>query len=93
MPVVQFGTYKMKGEVRFMAVMSALRVEYMTLDTASVYDNEKDVGRAVLESVVDRKNLFIQTELWRSFVGPAKNGKPKFYSELRKSFKRLGVYD
>ena len=74
MPVVQFGTYKMKGE-------------------ASVYDCEKEVGRAVLESVVDRKNLFIQTELWRSFVGPAKNGKPKFYSELRKFFKRLGVYD
>jgi len=91
MPVVQFGTYKMKGEDCYKAVLAALKVGYMGLDTASVYDNEKEVGRAVAESGVDRNNLFIQTKLWRSFVGPAKNGKPKCDAELRKSLKKLGV--
>ena len=91
MPIVQFGTYKMKGEDCYKAVVAALRVGYMGLDTASVYDNEKEVGRAVMDSGVDREKLFIQTKLWRSFVGPAKNGKPKCDSELRKSLKKLGV--
>lgn len=91
MPIIQYGTYKMKGEDCFNAVVAALKVGYMGLDTASVYDNEKEVGRAVVESGVDRKKLFIQTKLWRSFVGPAKNGKPKCDAELRKSLKKLGV--
>ena len=77
MPIVQFGTYKMKGEDCYKAVVSALKVGYMGLDTASVYDNEKEVGRAVVESGVARENLFIQTKLWRSFVGPAKNEEEK----------------
>ena len=91
MPIVQFGTYKMKGEDCYKAVLAALKVGYMGLDTASVYDNEKEVGRAVAESGVDRRNLFIQTKLWRSFVGPAKNGKPKCDAELRKSLRKLGM--
>jgi len=91
MPAVQFGTYKMKGEDCYKAVLAALRLGYMGLDTASVYDNEKEVGKAVVDSGVDRGNIFIQTKLWRSFVGPAKNGKPKCDSELRKSLKKLGV--
>ena len=62
MPIVQFGTYKMKGEDCYKAVVSALKVGYMGLDTASVYDNEKEVGRAVVESGVARENLFIQTQ-------------------------------
>ena len=64
MPLVQFGTYKMKGEDCFKAVVSALRVGYMGLDTASVYDNEKEVGRAVEGSWVARENPFIQTKLF-----------------------------
>ena len=40
----------------YKAVVSALKVGYMELDTASACDNE-------------RENLFIQTKLWRSFVG------------------------
>jgi len=91
MPLVQFGTYKMKGEECFNAMLTALRVGYVGLDTASVYDNEKEVGRAIVECGIDRSNLFIQTKLWRSFVGPAKNGKPKCDAELRKSLKKLGV--
>ena len=61
------------------------------LDTATVYDNEKEVGRAIIDSGVKRDELFIQTKLWRSFVGLAPNGKPKCDAELRKSLKKLGL--
>jgi len=91
MPVVQFGTYKMKGDECYEATLAALRLGYRGLDTASVYDNEKEIGKALVDSGVDRNSIFIQTKLWRSFVGLGKNGKPKCDSELRKSLKKLGV--
>ena len=91
MPVVQFGTYKMKGEECYEAVLAALRAGYRGLDTATVYDNEKEVGRAITDSGVDRSEVFVQTKLWRSFVGPGKNGKPKCDAELRKSLRKLGL--
>lgn len=91
MPVVQFGTYKMKGEECYEAVLAAIKAGYRGLDTASVYDNEKEVGRAIADSGLDPADIFVQTKLWRSFVGPAKNGKPKCDAELRKSLRRLGV--
>ena len=56
---------------------------YRGIDTASVYDNEKEVGRAIMDSGVPRDEIFVQTKLWRSFVGTMPNGKPKCDSELR----------
>ena len=91
LPVVQFGTYKMKGEECYQAVLAALRAGYRGLDTASVYDNEKEVGRAIADSGLQPGDVFVQTKLWRSFVGPGKNGKPKCEAELRKSLRRLSV--
>ena len=91
MPIVQFGTYKMKGEECYQAVLSALQSGYRGIDTASVYDNEKEVGRAITDSGLDRSKIFVQTKLWRSFVGPGPNGKPKCDAELRKSMKKLGL--
>ena len=57
MPVVQFGTYKLKGEDCYRSVRGALESGYRGLDTASVYDNEKEVGRAVLDSGVPREQV------------------------------------
>ena len=91
MPVVQFGTYKMKGDECYKAVLTALRSGYRGLDTASVYDNEKEVGRAITDSGVSRDQVFVQTKLWRSFVGNGANGKPKCDAELRKSLRKLGL--
>ena len=91
-PIVQFGTYKMKGEECYQGVLSALKMGYKGLDTASIYCNEVEVGRALVESGVDRKEVFVQTKLWRSFVGKdPKNGKPRCDSELRKSLRKLGL--
>ena len=57
MPVVQFGTYKLKGEDCYRSVRGALESGYRGLDTASVYDNEKEVGRAILDSGVPRDQV------------------------------------
>jgi len=45
------------------------RAGYRGIDTASVYDNEKEVGLAIEDSGIPREGIFVQTKLWRSFVG------------------------
>ena len=55
----------MKGEDCFKAIVSAMRVGFMDLDTDTLYGNDKEVGlTAVMERGLDRKKLFIQTLCW-----------------------------
>ena len=42
-PTIQFGTYKLKGVESFQATLSALQQGYKGIDTATCYDNEKQV--------------------------------------------------
>lgn len=51
------------------AVRQALEIGYRLIDTAHVYHNEEDVGRAVAQSGVPRKDIFITTKLWTSDQG------------------------
>jgi len=91
-PTVQFGTYKLKGVESFEATLSALQQGYKGLDTATCYDNEKQVGEAITASGVRREDLFVQTKLWRSYSGiDPKTKKPRCDTWLRKSLKLLGI--
>ena len=49
MPTVQFGTYKLKGTESFEATLSALQQGYKGIDTATCYDNEKQVKDIIVE--------------------------------------------
>ncbi|PSC75258.1 Aldo keto reductase [Micractinium conductrix] len=51
------------------AVASALRLGYRHIDTAQLYGNEGDVGRAVAESGLRREEVFITTKIWTSNWG------------------------
>ena len=46
------------------AVRWALEAGYRHIDTAKVYGNEASVGKAISESGIDRKEIFITTKLW-----------------------------
>ncbi len=48
---------------------TALRAGYRHIDTASVYGNERETGRAVAESGVPRDELYLVTKLWNSEQG------------------------
>jgi aldo/keto reductase family protein len=54
MPMLGFGTWQMTGTTCYEAVRYALEVGYRHFDTATVYRNERDVGRAVRDSGVPR---------------------------------------
>lgn len=63
-PVVGFGTWQTKsGEEAYNAVTWALKYGYRHIDTAHAYENEESIGQAIIDSKIDRKELFITTKL------------------------------
>lgn len=62
-PVLGLGTWPMQGARARRAVGSALALGYRHVDTAAMYDNEAEVGRAVAASGVDRDELFLVTKV------------------------------
>jgi 2,5-diketo-D-gluconate reductase A len=63
MPLVGLGTWQMTGRQCHQAVRYALEVGYRHIDTATIYRNEREVGRAVHDSGVPRHDVFITTKL------------------------------
>jgi 2,5-diketo-D-gluconate reductase A len=72
MPLVGLGTWQMRGARCQAAVRSALEVGYRHIDTATIYRNERDVGRAVRDSGVPREQVFITTKLPPGAAGQAR---------------------
>ncbi|RLN96925.1 hypothetical protein BBJ28_00003382 [Nothophytophthora sp. Chile5] len=64
MPMIGLGVYKCaQGEETYESVLSALRLGYRHIDTAKLYENELDVGRAVRDSGIPRAQIFITSKL------------------------------
>lgn len=69
-PSIGYGTWKIpNGEETVKAVVAALANGYRHLDCAAVYANEESVGQAILQSGIDRKELFITGKVWNSDRG------------------------
>lgn len=64
MPILGFGVYQIPKEETKQAVLDAIKVGYRLIDTAQSYFNEKEVGDAIKECGVDRKELFITSKVW-----------------------------
>jgi len=69
MPLLGFGTWQIKGDDAVRATAAALEAGYRHLDTATVYGNEGEVGRALAESGVPRGEVFVTTKCPPSKVG------------------------
>ena len=63
MPLVGFGTFMLGGETCKTAVAAAIQSGYRMIDTAEAYGNEKEVGKGIKQSGVDRKELFLVTKV------------------------------
>ncbi|MDX1285800.1 MAG: aldo/keto reductase, partial [Draconibacterium sp.] len=51
------------------AVKVALANGYRSIDTAAIYQNERGVGKAILESKVAREDIFLTSKVWNSEQG------------------------
>ncbi len=70
MPQLGLGVYapQQQDEVG-QAVESALSLGYRLVDAASIYGNEREVGQALKQSGVPRKDLFITSKVWMDDMG------------------------
>ncbi|MGN9778757.1 aldo/keto reductase [Micromonospora sp. H33] len=68
-PLLGFGTWQITGPAAYESVLAALDAGYRHIDTATMYGNEKEVGRAVAESGLRREDVFITTKLPPDRVG------------------------
>lgn len=63
-PAIGFGTWQAAdGEEAYSACLAALRAGYRHIDTAFAYENEQSVARAIIDSEIDREEIFITTKL------------------------------
>ncbi len=63
MPLVGLGSWQLRGRRAYDAVSFALEVGYRHVDTATVYGNEAEVGRALRGSGLPRQDVFLTTKL------------------------------
>ncbi len=70
MPIFGLGTFQAeRGRETREAVLDAFDAGYRLVDTAAMYGNEEDVGRAVHESDIPREEIFVTTKLWNDDHG------------------------
>lgn len=67
--VLGFGVFQIAPQETEKAVLDAIEVGYRHIDTAQAYQNEKEVGNAIKNSGIDRKEFFLTTKVWISNFG------------------------
>ncbi|MGH3531918.1 MAG: aldo/keto reductase [Mycobacterium sp.] len=85
-PAVGFGVFQIPPADTEQAVGAALRAGYRHVDTAAMYGNERETGRAVADSGVPRDELYLVTKLWN-----ADQGYDSTLTAFDASMDRLGV--
>lgn len=74
MPVIGYGTYLTSPRRTEPSVTEALNAGYRLIDTAQNYGNEREVGRAIRNSPINRKDIFITSKTQTSGYRSTKAG-------------------
>jgi diketogulonate reductase-like aldo/keto reductase len=85
-PRVGFGTWQITGREAYDSVLDALEAGYRHIDTARIYENESEVGRALADSPVARDDVFLTTKIWPDDFEP-----DRLKAAAEASLRRLGV--
>jgi len=83
MPYLGLGVFNCDGVTN--AVANALEAGYRHIDTASIYNNETEVGKAIRQSRLDRKEVFVVSKVWNTDQGF--NNTIKAYNQSLKKLK------
>ncbi|MDP9800370.1 2,5-diketo-D-gluconate reductase A [Arcanobacterium wilhelmae] len=85
-PQIGYGTFLVPPKDTVERVTSALAAGYRHIDTAAIYGNEAEVGKAIAESGIPREELWVTTKLWND-----RRGKSQTRSALEESLEKLGL--
>jgi 2,5-diketo-D-gluconate reductase B len=69
-PAIGLGTWELRGRTCARLVEQALRLGYRHIDTAQVYENEREVGEGLRTSGVRRDDVFVTTKVWTTHFAP-----------------------
>jgi 2,5-diketo-D-gluconate reductase B len=69
-PAIGLGTWELRGRSCARLVEQALRLGYRHIDTAQVYENEREVGEGLRASGVRRDDVFVTTKVWTTHFAP-----------------------
>src|SRR3954452_4098805 len=85
-PAIGLGTWELLGRTGARLVEQALRLDYRHLDTAQIYENEREVGEGLRASGVPRGDVFITTKVWWNRLTPG-----EFEKSVDESLEKLDV--
>ncbi len=69
-PLIGLGTWELRGRACARVVEQALRLGYRHIDTAELYENEREVGDGIRAAAVKRGDIFVTTKIWPSHFAP-----------------------
>lgn len=69
-PAIGLGTWELRGRACARLVEQALKLGYRHIDTAQVYENEREVGEGLRASGVRRDDVFVTTKVWTTHFAP-----------------------
>ena len=69
-PAIGLGTWELRGRTCARIVEQALKLGYRHIDTAQIYENEREVGEGLRASSVRRDELFVTTKIWTNHFAP-----------------------
>jgi 2,5-diketo-D-gluconate reductase B len=69
-PLIGLGTWDLRGRACARLTEQALRLGYRHVDTAEMYDNEREVGEGLHASGLKRDDVFVTTKIWPSHFAP-----------------------
>ncbi len=85
-PVLGFGTWELRDGLAVRMVEAALGIGYRHIDTAQMYENEREVGTAIRTSGIDRREIFLTTKVW-----PDRFRDGDLQRSVEESLERLGL--
>ncbi|WP_067215412.1 2,5-didehydrogluconate reductase DkgB [Marinomonas gallaica] len=84
MPNLGMGTFRLEGDEGYHSVKMALEEGFRHIDTAQMYGNEAEVGRAIADSGIPRDELFVTTKVhMKNFA------QPDFLPSVKESLDKL----
>lgn len=83
-PAIGLGTYKLKGPDAIDIMSQALSLGYRHIDTAQLYENEDEVGSAIIESGITRNEIYLTTKVW-----PSNLSRERFLPSVEESLSKL----
>lgn len=86
-PILGFGVFESPPSITHASVAAALNSGYRHFDTAQYYENEEQVGSAILASKIPRDQVFVTTKI----LNPINDSIDETYQSCKQSVEKSGL--